>query len=163
MFETTKLYYSATLLAAVIIYSQPTSRSSASILFVVYPLERNCSCLKIKTPQTAIERHFLGSGSRLLTNMTSTPSNDPPLVVPKYDHLIRPTSSTAASTAATLWQHFGFPANAQKRVLTRKCVICIACSCALRHKAGDEANLRAHLRDAHTELYGDLQTSKRGK
>lgn len=130
------------------------------------PAEIVC-CFQIRNSEPLPSKrsiHFQSAGHMLrqqLQNMT-TRTVDAPIVVPMYDHLIRPTSGTAADSP---WQHFGFPASPANRVLTRSCVVCMVCRCALPYNAGDDRIMRAHLRDEHSPLYDDLlaATSKLGK
>lgn len=63
-----------------------------------------------------------------------------------FSRLIRPSSMRS-----TYWTYFGFPADDQNKILTRRKIICTLCNMAIAYNR-NTTNLKVHLRSRHPEL-----------
>lgn len=63
-----------------------------------------------------------------------------------FSQLIRPNTMRS-----TYWKYFGFPADDQGRILTRKKIICACCNAAIAYNK-NTTNLKAHLQAKHPEM-----------
>lgn len=68
-----------------------------------------------------------------------------------FSRLIRPSSMRS-----TYWTYFGFPADDQNRILTRRKIVCTLCNAAIAYNR-NTTNLKVHLSTRHPELDLSIQ------